>query len=299
MSEVNPVIIRRSAVFALAALTAAALFYYHAYRRPNSPAYRRQVGPETAQKMEYILNSTNSALMHGQNDPKNERWLDISGNIYSTDFIRNFSYTNHPPEVRVTVDKKAPSFRGRIEASGLKPNFAYQIKLMGNYSRCPETFETIGYLGRWRLPGTGTNYTDSDYQSWPDKSQVRSYILFDYLVTDSKGNAVKDFDMDSSLHVLFNASCQWGGGHHDSAHRIYRITPHNPDIYAVPSERSRIERIWAESEKNPGRPAIKELKLTPGTYSAELVLTEESFHSTGNGGYWATVLCLPVEFEIQ
>ncbi len=292
------VITRLSAVAVIAALSAAAFFYYRVHMRQNALAYRRPVGPQTT-NTDDILNSTNSSLMQGRDDPENERWLDIAGNIYSTDFIRNFSYTRHPPEVRVTVDRKAATFRGRIQAKGLKPNFAYQIKLMGNHRRCPDTFETIGYLGRWRLPGPGTNYTDSDYRSWPDKSQIQSYILFDYLVTDRNGNAIKDFAMDSSLHVLFNASYQWKGGPDDSSHRIYRITPDNPDIYAVPSDQSTIERIWAESEKAPGRPKIRALKLPPGTYNAELILTEESFHSVGNGGYWATVLHLPVTFEIE
>ena len=50
----------------------------------------------------FILNETNSILMTGHDDPENERWCDILGNFYSTEFARNFGYESrrlHPYDV--------------------------------------------------------------------------------------------------------------------------------------------------------------------------------------------------------
>ncbi|GAF88938.1 unnamed protein product, partial [marine sediment metagenome] len=62
------------------------------------------------------------------------------------------------------------------------------------------------------------------------------------------------------------------------------------------------QRICALSEQHArgrnNRPAVGEAFLPPGTYKAEVVLTEESFHWYGDGGFWATVMRAPVKFEV-
>ena len=255
-------------------------------------------GPPRDQKVSFELTPENALKLTGMGDPENERWSDISGNFFSDKFIRNFSYAGNGPQVLVSVEEKSDTFRGRLEARGLKPNFAYQIKLRGIY-RSFSSFEKIGYAGRWRFPGKGTNYTDAEYQVKKDKSDVESYILFDFFVTDKNGNAVRNFALDSSLHVLWNGSRQHGLPDNDDVLPVI-VDAGDPELYARPKMNRNIELLWAERET--GRYVLPKQKrfLPSGKYEAELVLTEESFHSTGNdGGYWATVFKGEVEFTVE
>lgn len=249
------------------------------------------------------LAETNSERMVGLADRANERWIDIAGNAYSTRFARGFSYTGDGkfrPEVRVRYERRAPTFRGRIEARGLKPNFAYQLKLRGDFKRDRQAFERIGYAGRWRLPGRDTNYSDYDYRWYEgDRSQIESYILFDFFVTDARGNATKLFALDSTLHVLFSASYQGFGTAWDGPLRRFTVDASNPDFYMLPKSAVSTHVIWAQAEYSEGRLPVGQVRLPPGRYAADLVLTEESFHSYGDGGFWATVMRLPVEFMIE
>jgi len=251
-------------------------------------------------RVEFVLNTANSLRMIGMDDPVNERWCDVCGNFYASDFISRFSYENSGPGgplVRVRVDREAPTLRGRLEARRLKPNFAYQIKVRGLFED-RKSFERIGYGGRWRLPGTGTNYTDEDYEKYPAKHKATAYLLFDYFVTDAQGNAAREFALDSSLHVLWNATRQRRGVPIDDL--VFAIVDAgNPRSYARPKSSLAVEVFWAERETGryvtPGQKSF----LPPGKYSAELVLTEESFHSKDNdGGYWATVSRCPIEFTL-
>jgi len=57
------------------------------------------------------------------------RWLDAVDQPYSEAFRE--SYTYEQATVTVQFPREAPVFHGRLKARGLKPNFAYQIKLVG------------------------------------------------------------------------------------------------------------------------------------------------------------------------
>lgn len=252
----------------------------------------------------FVLTRRNSVLMTGQDDPQNERWSDIAGNFYSTEFARNFSYENpestYRPVVRARVEPRSDTFRGRIEAHGLKPNFCYQLKLMGDYERDLASYETIGYLGRWRLPGRGTNYTDQDYERFPDKARVSAYILFDWFVTDAEGRAVRDFSLCQSYHVMWHGARSSSGYMAYSPPRVARVRADNPELYLRPKSDPLNVALCAEVEIVRYAPHAPNMRLPPGRYAATLGLTEESFHSNerGDGGYWATVLQVPVEFEV-
>jgi len=271
------------------------------FSRPFIPVSKKPGPPRGEETGEFILNESNSTVMTGIAECAVQRWCDISGNFYSTSLIREFSYTNpgsNGPVVRVKVEPSGPTLKGRIEAKGLKPNFAYQIKLRGLPHEDFEAFERIGYTGRWRLPGWGTNYTDDDYRLCADKKRVESYILFDFFVTDGRGNAIRNFELDSSLHVLWNAARQCGTPNTDDLIPVL-VEAADPAKYAVPRRKVSVEFIWAEREVCRYRSADDIIRLPPGDYRAELVLTEESFHSPYNdGGYWATVLKCPVKFTI-
>ena len=264
---------------------------------PNSclPGPERQHG-----LMNFKLTPADSRVMSGSNDPENERWADIAGNFYADNFIRSFSYENADataPRVLVRIESEGPTLTGRLEARGLKPNFAYQIKLSGDFNE-RQSFERIGYTGRWNLPGPGTNYTDSDYRWFHDKERVNAYLFFDFFVTDATGSAVRDFALDSSLHVLWNASRQREPDRLRDTVPI-RVKADNPLLYARPKNTSSYERIWAERERARYMQRKDTIRLPVGDYRADLVLTEESFHSAANdGGSWATVMRCPVSFTI-
>lgn len=244
-----------------------------------------------------------TGILTGLDDRENERFLDVAGRAYSREFVSNFSYTDPERQPRVTVEYllRAETFVGKLTARGLKPNFAYQLKLRGVLAD-PVSFDRIGYVGRWRLPGRKTNYPDDKYEASPDKDQAESYLLFDFFVTDGEGNAEKEFYADCTLHVLFNATHQSGPGPTDSpVVPAVRVDPEGT-LYSNPYAEDGPQMIYAQSEQHAlgreNRPGIGEAFLAPGYYVAELVLTEESFHSYGDGGYWATVMSGAVEFDV-
>lgn len=247
-----------------------------------------------------ILDETNSQLMTGTNDPIQERWCDIAGNRYSPGFVSSFSYERtdpEGPEVRLRVDEVASTFRGRIEGRRLKPNFLYQMKLRSVYD-APENFEAIGFVGRWRLPGGGTNFTDDDYREFPEKEKVEAYVYFDYFYTDAEGNASRYFELDASMHITWNASYQRRDAQVEHLVPII-VRADNPAFYANPSDEGTVELLWNERERIRYDSADQKVRLPSGTYHAELALTEESFHSGGgDGGFWATVYTCPVSFRV-
>ncbi|MEI7880660.1 MAG: hypothetical protein WCI95_07265 [bacterium] len=256
--------------------------------------------PRTMDQAAFILSATNAHPMAGMDDLLQERWCDVAGNYYSSGFISSFSYERpcaRDPRVLVRVEPSASTLRGRIEARGLKPNFAYQIKLRGLFAD-RGSFEAIGRAGRWRLPGRGTNYTDQDYEDYGEKALVEAYLFFDYFVTDRRGNAVREFALDSSLHVLWNASRQGGTpAQHDMLRVV--VVPDDSTAYSRPKHRGTVEWLWAEREILRYEHADQTIRLPPRRYSAELVLTEESFHSRDNdGGFWATVYRCPITFAV-
>jgi len=288
-------------------------------RRPRTPPPRRDPAKplqllerhpseglawsKAAYPDQYAESNVKTSEFRGLEDFENERFLDIGARAYSREFLEDFSYTDPDkmPKVRVEYLARSEAFAGRVVGSGLKPNFAYQIKLRGVWED-REAFENIGYTGRWRLPGRGTNYTDKDYEESEEKSEVEAYILFDYTVTDPAGNISKEFYLDSSLHVLWSFTQQ----------REPRLTDTSPvpfirdggdrRLYAHPRADLSPQALFAESQQHFGKANVRapmgQAFLPPGHYRAEVVLTEESFHGYGDCGFWATVMAADVEFEI-
>jgi hypothetical protein len=233
-----------------------------------------------------------------------ERYLDVGGRAYGRDFLQGFSYTetDKAPRVRIEHLKQAETLVGRIVGQGLKPNFAYQVKLRGLYETDTAGFERIGRTGRWRLPGRGTNYLDRVYAAYKDKHLVEAYLLFDFFVTDPEGNVDKVLYADSTLHVLWNANYQRGPKMTDTRPVAAYRDRASRALYAHPDPDLTPQWIYAESEQHSlapnNRKAVNEAFLPPGKYVAEVVLTEESFHTFADGGYWPTVMRAPVEFEV-
>ena len=237
--------------------------------------------------------------------PENSfRWLDLRDHPYSEEFRNSFSYESS--KVNLRSMRSGPTFAGLIEAKGLKPNFAYQVKLVGVHDDVGDpvsarTNETIGRCGRWwRIKPDPGNSNDADYDAHkgdPDYA-FQGYLLFDFFVTDANGSAEHRFELDSSLHVLWKT--------HERPPALADANPRSFTIRAydtyykeliLPQEVSIEVSIYGEWE--PGRAPVGKLKLPPGEYCASLLLTEESFHSSGPGGMWASALITdPIRFVL-
>ena len=76
------------------------------------------------------------------------RWRDIEGDIYHASFRNTFSYASSGSVVVDWLDD-SQSFTGTLTATTLKPNFAYQMKLVG---RAPITSATEPPSPRDRQP---------------------------------------------------------------------------------------------------------------------------------------------------
>ncbi len=99
------------------------------------------------------------------------RWLDIADNPYSEAFRRRFRYREGQVVVTYTTTE-GDTLRGTLVARGLKPNFAYQLKLEGRPSPpgiadAPKPAnwanEQLGSVGRWWCLEDASNTWVSSY----------------------------------------------------------------------------------------------------------------------------------------
>lgn len=228
----------------------------------------------------------------------NNRWMDIADNLYSSAYQGTFSYAQ--PSVTVSYDDTSGAFAGTLTATGLKPNFAYQMKMVGNSDIDDWTNEQLGYAGRWwRVQPNPGNSDDADYINHKDDPDYiyQGYLLFGFFSTDQQGNAAVSFSADSSYHVLWatNDSTGVGTGHknpdvNDSAviyYDFFASPAINPVAYSTDYGTAHVG-VFAEWES--GRALPGQLSLPTGEYHFQFVLTEESFHQSGLGGGWASVM---------
>ncbi|MDO9693580.1 MAG: hypothetical protein Q7W56_02520 [Candidatus Latescibacteria bacterium] len=225
------------------------------------------------------------------------RWRDVASNLYAVDYQAAYVYAEATVVLSTSVGGEPVTLQGRLDATNLKPNFAYQMKLEGKPTGIwgadgdDLANERIGYLGRWwrEQPSPG-NATDADYAAHHDDPGYiyKGYLLFDHFVTDRHGNAVIDFALDSSFHVLaLNTqgspdACDGGfvwhsvfGTAEDQAYDTV-VGPTAVGVYAL---------------HEPLRPCAGEATLPVGAYNCRFLLTEESFHQASAGsGSWASVL---------
>jgi hypothetical protein len=235
----------------------------------------------------------------------NNRWRDIADNLYSSTYQSSFTYSQ--PLVTISYHNTSGTFSGTLTATGLKPNFTYQMKLVGNSDMDGWTNEQLGYAGRWwRVQPNPGNSDDTDYANHKDDPDYRyqGYLLFDYFSTDQQGGATVSFIANSSYHVLWatNDSTGLGAGHkdpgvNDSAVIYYDFAASpaiNSIVYSTDYGNAHVG-IYAEWESVRALPG--QLSLPQGRYFCQLVLTEESFHQSGLGGGWASVLEGGVNFS--
>ena len=248
------------------------------------------------------------------------RWLDVAGNVYTSSFREAYTYA----QAQVTVDLSSHGqvLHGTLTATGLKPNFAYQIKLRGDPGTA--TNERLGLAGRWwqemwdggawtggwnlnnKGVGTFPNPNDQDYFSRRDVSSDTSpteklyrfsaYIVLAYFVTDSQGAAALSFSGGSSYHVLWTTDQRPWEPEDGPLITVPVIPSDSHPAYAMDGQAQTVS-VFGEWERLP----VGGVFLSEGDYDCRLLLSEESFHGMGGtySGFWAPALDRAVAFRID
>jgi len=248
----------------------------------------------------------------GTTSPTGEyRWLDVADQEYSESYQNSYNYTQ--ATVKVSYSVVDGVLQGTLMASNLKPNFAYQLKLLGDPEAVPNANERIGLAGRWWQQEwnvsawtNGGNSNDEAYLAEHEIADATSptglryrftgYMLFDYLITSGSGKASLSFRVDSSYHVLHKTT-QRTRTSSDGPIKTATFDPSQTsqayDIDYGPSTVS----IYGQIE----RPPVGGKYPAPGSYTCQMILTEESFHGSGIGpvGNWAAAMGATVNFEIR
>jgi len=212
--------------------------------------------------------------------PGNQRWKDVAGNLYEGTWdISETSQDYAGASVIVDYGTTGNRLTGMVTATGLKPNFAYQLKLEGSSDAWTNT--TLQNIGR--------------------TSGSTGYLAFGFLMTDQNGNATTGFVTDSSFHVLYRTPDSTGitGTYgvvartaNDGPVSYYAFDPDpSSPWYSVNYPAANVG-IYGNLE--PGRALPGTLQLPDGTYICKFVLTEESFHDTSGvfhpgWGIWSGV----------
>jgi hypothetical protein len=248
------------------------------------------------------------------------RWLDVADQAYSDSYRSAYSYAQ--ASVQVTYQVMGGVLCGTLTASNLKPNFTYQLKLLGTPGTPAN--ERIGLTGRWwqqvwtgsawsvgqnlndKGDGSSPNPNDRTYfatRDIPDASsptgrhyRYTAYLVMDYFITHELGNAALSFAADSSYHVLWKAS-QRARTDQDGP---LKETTFDPDPSAHPAYdvdySTNTVSIFGEWERLP----VGGVCLPLGDYPCQMMLTEESFHGSGGtyAGGWAAAMAGDVSFII-
>jgi hypothetical protein len=202
----------------------------------------------------------------------------------------------------------------------LKPNFAYQLKLVGNPNTAGN--EEIGLAGRWwqeewigaawvngqnlnnKGDGSYPNPNDQTYFTRRDVIDSNSptghhyrftgYILLDYFITDSSGAATIQFETGNCYHVIWKTS-QSSSTSNDGTIKTATFGPTSQPSYDTIYP-SKTVSIFGEWERLP----TGNIDLIPGEYNCQIVLTEESFHGSGGtyAGNWAGAMYANINFKI-
>ena len=253
------------------------------------------------------------------------RERDIANTIYAADFAP-FDYAG----ANVSLSYKGAQtsyFRGHLVARGLKPNFAYQLKLAGKpvsgsrgtgqatsyveaTSRAPGAApivhlvrdangptpingddwsnQQLGYAGRW-WDDTDPPSTNLDDAYF--RANYPAHTLYGYIfIGDFIADANGNADLDISAAHSYHITWQdtQTNAIKDTIAGTYDVDSAAP-FYGYERAISRQNiKLWYEYESGRAR----NVRLAPGTYHCRLLITEEAFHTAGGakGGVWQTVL---------
>jgi hypothetical protein len=248
------------------------------------------------------------------------RWRDVADNIYDQNYIDSYNYTEADVLINYWTDSN--TLHGTLSAFNLKPNFAYQLKVVGYAGTAAN--ELIGLVGRWwqeewngaawvnghnlndKGDGNSPNPNDYDYFDRRDVNDITSptgknyrftaYLVFDYFVTDSNGNATLEFDANSCYHVLWKTGQSYTHTADDGPVKSVTFDPNTNSAAYDTDYAEATEEIFGEWERLP----VGGVTLLDGSYEVSFVLTEESFHNCGlqYGGCWAGAMAGDVYFVI-
>jgi len=249
----------------------------------------------------------------------NYRWLDVADQEYSAVYRTHYHYTQAVVVVHLCASPQP--VQGTLWATNLKPNFAYQLKLVGRSGTAAN--ERIGLAGRywqeeWSGPGwaNGQNLNDKGDGYFPTPNdetyfsrrditdtnsptglryQYTGYLVADYFLTDSNGNATVTFQVDSSYHVLWRLSQRSREANDGPLKAItFQASPAQPAYDTNYPQRT--VSLFGEWERLP----TGGIQLRPGEYACEVVLTEESFHGSGGeyAGGWAAAMAGNLSFQV-
>ena len=224
------------------------------------------------------------------------RFRDLARHAYAPSYQDNYSYAD-ATVILTYQEGGATTFSGHLSATNLKPNFAYQMKLLGKPTGLygvdgdDATNERLGYAGRWwrKQPNPGPA-TDAEYEANHDNPAYiyEGFILFDFLLTDRNGNAEFDFSLDSSYHILH---ADWEGrpqGPCDNPLRAVTVEGSASDVAYNQDVGPTVVGVYPQIE----RLCDGETVLALGeTYNCRFFLTEESFEQSGGSVHpgWVTV----------
>ncbi|MBI2298555.1 MAG: hypothetical protein HYU66_06305 [Armatimonadetes bacterium] len=248
------------------------------------------------------------------------RWKDIGDGVYADGFKLNDSASLGVITLRYAQQPGAPYFVGEIKGAGLKPNFFYQMKLMGKPGTGTQAAgrakPSPSPNGLWRdgtadmssnkallQAGRWWNYRTEDpaFTTTNDTSVLRSadykngwvpgYIYFGGFFTDKNGNTgsdgdgVADFIPIASDHCYHITGKTGQGIGQDTTPVDYTVVRTSSWGYLV-DELGPVVSLWYEKE--PDDPL--NVSLPRGTYNVVLMITEESFHASDpDGGNWRSV----------
>ena len=254
----------------------------------------------------------------------NYRWMDSADQVYAASYQAGYNYTQ--ASVHINYYTNAEVLHGTLTATNLKPNFAYQLKVTASPSVDRATIEGIGLTGRWwqeeyiwdntygyiwgngcnlnsKGDGSSPNPNDNTYYSRRDVVNLASptglnyrytpYRLLDYFITDGSGNASLVFSADSSYHVLWKTT-QRSRASSDGPLKTVSFDP-DPASPAYDTDYPEaMVSVFGEWERLP----TGGIFFAPGTYQAQFLLTEESFHGSGLAGGWAAAMRADAVFTI-
>ena len=254
----------------------------------------------------------------GAIDSSGYRWLDAADQAYSATYQSSYDYTQ--ASIEVVYDALGNSLHGTLTATNLKPNFAYQLKLAGYPGT--DANERIGLAGRWwQEEWNGTNWAngqnlnnkgdgsspspnDNTYfarRDIPDATsptgllyRYTGYLVFDYFITDENGDATLSFTANSSYHVLWKTTQRTP----TASDGPIKTSTFDPDPTFSPAYDmdygANTIGIFGEWERLP----VGGVFLQPGDYTADIILTEESFHGSGGtlAGNWAAAMGANIDF---
>ena len=248
------------------------------------------------------------------------RWLDVADQAYGNGYRNSYNYSQAAVEVAYCTEGN--KLQGLLKARNLKPNFAYQLKLVGTPGTADN--ERIGLAGRWwqeewtgttwvngqnlnyKGDGSSPNPNDQTYlsrryvqdSSSPTGYHYRytGYLVFNYFITDSNGTTTLQFETGSCYHVIWKTTQRSNATNDGPAKTVtFDPTPSQPGYDT--DYPSNTVSVFGEWERLP----MGQVNLQPGEYNCQILLTEESFHGSGGtlAGNWAGAVTANIMFTIN